>query len=175
MTVEEIRYRSVDTPALSVLFAFTPKGLCFVTLTGELSQLEDWRERHEPKAELIHDRRLEPDFTRALRAAAEGRVADLSVRLDLRGTDFQKKVWRELRRIPRGATRTYADIARRIGNPKACRAVGRANGSNPVPLAIPCHRVVGAQGLGGFTYGGQIGGLEVKRGLLEAEGALLPT
>lgn len=170
----KIRYRTVETPLVSALFAFTERGLCFVTLTGELSQLVDWRDRHEPDAELVHDRRLEPGFARDLKAAAKGEAVTFDVELDLRGTAFQQRVWKELRRIPHGATRTYAQIAARIRQPKACRAVGSANGSNPIPLVTPCHRVVGAQGLGGFTYGGQLGGLDVKRALLEAEGALLP-
>lgn len=169
-----IRYRSVDTPLLTALFAFTEKGLCFVTLTGEPAQLEDWRARHEPRAELVHDRRLEPAFAKALKAAARGDDVRFDVPLDVRGTPFQQRVWKQLRRIPHGATRSYAWVAKQIRQPRAYRAVGRANGSNPIPLVTPCHRVVGAQGLGGFTYGGQIGGLEVKRALLEAEGALVP-
>ena len=168
---ERIRYRRVDTPLVDVLFAFTARGLCFVTLTGELEQLEAWRDRHEPDAELVEDRRLEPAFAKALRAAGEGGRVRFDVKLDERGTEFQRRVWRELRRIPHGRTRTYAEVAERIGQPKACRAVGRANGSNPMPLVTPCHRVVGAQGLGGFTYGGQLGGLDVKQALLEAEAA----
>lgn len=166
-----IRYRCVETQLVSLLFAFTGRGLCFVTLTGELEQLEAWRDRHEPDAELVEDRRLEPAFAKAIRAAGEGATVRFEVALDERGTEFQRKVWRELRRIPHGRTRTYAQIAERIGQPLACRAVGRANGSNPMPLVTPCHRVVGAQGLGGFTYGGQLGGLDVKRALLEAEAA----
>lgn len=168
---EGIRYRRVETPLVSVLFAFTSRGLCFVTLTGELEQLEAWRDRHEPGAEIVEDRRLEPAFAKAVRAAGKGGNVQFDVRLDERGTDFQRKVWNELRRIPHGRTRTYAEIAERIGQPNACRAVGSANGRNPMPLVTPCHRVVGAQGLGGFTFGGQLGGLDVKRALLEAEAA----
>ncbi len=69
------------------------------------------------------------------------------------GTDFQKAVWREMEKIPRGQTRTYGEIAKAIGNPKAVRAVGSACGANPVPLFIPCHRVTGQNGLGGFGAG----------------------
>lgn len=94
-----------------------------------------------------------------------GTRQQFDIALDLRGTDFQKRVWAALRAIPFGETRSYADIARTIGQPSACRAVGAANGRNPVSIIVPCHRVVGASGaLTGFA-----GGLEVKRHLLDLE------
>lgn len=86
--------------------------------------------------------------------------------LDFRGTDFQKAVWAQLLAIPFGETRSYAEIARAIGRPSACRAVGAANGRNPVSIIAPCHRVVGANG----TLTGFAGGLEAKRRLLALEG-----
>lgn len=89
--------------------------------------------------------------------------------LDARGTDFQRAVWGELCRIPYGVTRSYAEIAERIGKPTSVRAVGAANGSNPISVIVPCHRVIGADGaLTGFG-----GGLDLKRRLLVLEGALL--
>lgn len=92
------------------------------------------------------------------------------VALDVQGTDFQRSVWAELSRIPFGVTRSYGELAERIGNPKAVRAVGLANGSNPVSVIVPCHRVIGSDGsLTGFG-----GGLALKRRLLELEGVLLP-
>jgi len=81
------------------------------------------------------------------------------------GTDFQLRVWAALREIPFGETTTYGEIAARIGNPRACRAVGQANNRNPLPIFIPCHRVIGAGG----RLTGYAGGLEVKRRLLELE------
>ena len=90
--------------------------------------------------------------------------------LDPRGTPFELRVWEELRAIPYGATRSYSDIARRLGDPRSTRAVGAANGKNPIPIIVPCHRVIGAHGeLTGFG-----GGIDRKRWLLEHEGALLP-
>ena len=89
--------------------------------------------------------------------------------LDARGTDFQRSVWAELSRIPFGETRSYGEQAERIGKPAAVRAVGLANGANPISVIVPCHRVIGADGsLTGFG-----GGLDLKRRLLEHEGALL--
>jgi len=89
--------------------------------------------------------------------------------LDPSGTPFELRVWEELRAIPFGATRSYGEIARRLGDVRLTRAVGAANGKNPIPIIVPCHRVVGAKGeLTGFG-----GGLDRKRWLLEHEGALL--
>lgn len=99
--------------------------------------------------------------------AGERRVFDLP--LDFRGTDFQQSVWQALLTIPFGETRSYADIARQIGRPSAIRAVGAANGRNPISIIAPCHRVIGTNGaLTGFA-----GGLEAKRRLLQGEGAVL--
>jgi O-6-methylguanine DNA methyltransferase len=96
-----------------------------------------------------------------------GRRREFSLPLDLRGTDFQRAVWREISAIPYGETRTYGGIATSAGNPRAVRAAGTATGNNPVPILIPCHRVIAAQGrLGGFS-----GGLDAKRRLLALERA----
>lgn len=96
----------------------------------------------------------------------ERKLFDL--KLNLEGTDFQKKVWRSLQRIPYGKTVTYKDIAEEIGNPKACRAVGNANNKNPIPLIIPCHRVIPASGgVGGFA-----GGTPLKQKLLKLENTI---
>ena len=94
-----------------------------------------------------------------------GRRRRFSVPLSIHGTDFQKKVWRALTEIPYGATASYLDIAEAVGNPKACRAVGMANHVNPLPVFVPCHRVVGKNG----KLTGYAGGLEMKQFLLELE------
>lgn len=97
--------------------------------------------------------------------AGERRAFDLHLAMD--GTPFQREVWSALREIPYGEVRSYSDVARRIGRPRAVRAVGAANGANPIPIIIPCHRVIGSSGaLTGFG-----GGLSVKRRLLELENA----
>jgi O-6-methylguanine DNA methyltransferase len=94
-----------------------------------------------------------------------GRRKVFDLPLDLRGTEFQLSVWCALRQIPFGETRSYAEVARAIGSPRAVRAVGAANGSNPVPIIVPCHRVVASGGgLGGYG-----GGLDLKRKLLDLE------
>lgn len=83
----------------------------------------------------------------------------------LSGTDFQKSVWELLRKIPYGCVISYGEIAKMLGNPRACRAVGNAVGANPLPIVIPCHRVVAANGIGGFS-----GGLHIKKILMDIEG-----
>ncbi len=102
---------------------------------------------------------------RQLQSYFEGRLSQFSLKLDFKGTDFQKKVWEALLTIPFGETRSYGQIARQIGSPKAVRAVGAANGKNPISIVAPCHRVIGANGaLTGFA-----GGVAAKKYLLGLE------
>ncbi len=107
------------------------------------------------------------DWPEKLRRYARGEAASLDGELDLtQGTPFQQAVWRALLNIPCGETRTYKQIAEQIGRPRAMRAVGQAVGANPLPIVVPCHRVVAAGGLGGFG-----GGLAMKKRLLQLENA----
>ena len=102
---------------------------------------------------------------RQLREYFAGRRTDFDLPLAPKGTEFQKSVWRRLQEIPYGESISYGELAKRVGNPKASRAVGAANGKNPLPIVVPCHRVIGANGkLVGFG-----GGLPTKRALLEIE------
>lgn len=101
----------------------------------------------------------------------EGTLKIFDLPLDLRGTDFQKQVWKLLLEIPFGETRTYGDIACTLGNAGASQAVGAANGKNPVAIVVPCHRVIGASG----HLTGYAGGMEKKRFLLTHEGVIQPT
>jgi methylated-DNA-[protein]-cysteine S-methyltransferase len=112
-----------------------------------------------------HDHPMLAQTAQQLTAYFAGTLQDFTVPLDFRGTDFQQKVWAALCAIPFGETRSYGDIARAIGHPTASRAVGAANGRNPISIIAPCHRVVGTNGaLTGFA-----GGVEVKRWLLDFE------
>lgn len=110
-------------------------------------------------------------FTRELEEYFSGTRRKFDFPLDLRGTDFQLACWRALLKIPYGQTRTYADIARAVGHPQGFRAVGMANNRNPVAIVVPCHRVIASDG----TLCGYGGGLDIKRKLLELEGALTGT
>jgi methylated-DNA-[protein]-cysteine S-methyltransferase len=115
--------------------------------------------------------RVLDEAARQLRAYFDGDLVGFDLPLDLHGTDFQRRCWLALATIPYGQTVSYGEQARRLGLGRdAARAVGAANGQNPLPIVLPCHRVIGANGsLTGFG-----GGLHVKRFLLEHEGALLP-
>jgi len=167
----EVRVRRFTTPLFRVLFACSPAGLCWVSLADDEEELLGWCRRHEPHAKLVHDRMLCAPFVEALRRYTRGAELDLrAVKLDLRGTPFQTRVWNEVRRVASGATATYGEIAKRIGQPSACRAVGRANASNPLAIVVPSHRVVGGRGLGDGEFGGTLGGLANKRALLALEG-----
>lgn len=108
---------------------------------------------------------------RQLEEYFRGERREFDLELAPQGTPFQLAVWREVSRIPYGETATYGELARRLGDPRAVRAVGAANGANPLWIIIPCHRVVGADG----SLTGYAGGIEVKRRLLELEGALPPS
>jgi methylated-DNA-[protein]-cysteine S-methyltransferase len=112
-----------------------------------------------------------PLVKRQLAEYFAGKRREFELPLAAEGTEFQRKVWRELSRIPWGETRSYADVARRVGSPKGFRAVGLANGCNPIAIVVPCHRVIGADGsLTGFG-----GGLGRKKMLLELEGLTVPS
>jgi len=104
-------------------------------------------------------------LTRSTNAYFAGELVDFDVELDLRGTEFQQRVWEALLTIPYGETRSYGEIAEQIGAPGAARAVGLANGHNPVAIIVPCHRVIGANG----SLTGYGGGLDRKQTLLELE------
>jgi methylated-DNA-[protein]-cysteine S-methyltransferase len=120
------------------------------------------------EAERNDGNRLLAEAADQLRAYFAGRLREFRIPLDLRGTDFQMRVWRQLQTIPFGETRSYLQIAAAAGSPKAVRAAGAANGANPVPIVVPCHRVIGASG----KLVGYGGGLPLKKRLLELEGAI---
>lgn len=167
---KRVVYAWAHTEIGRVLVASTWKGVCFTALSGNgaMEHLETWVSKHEPGAKLVEDRRAMRPVLEQISAYARGDRKRFDVHLDLRGTAFQRSVWEADRRIPYGETRTYAEVARAIGRPSAVRAVGGANGKNPVPLLVPCHRIVARNGIGGFT-----GGIHHKRRLLALEGAAL--
>ncbi len=144
-------------------------GICRLVLAGEGSEesLVKWRTRFAPDEACAPG---EPDgeLERVLAAYFEGDANSPVVPLDLRGSDFQMRVWQELQRIPFGSVVPYKHVAAAIGSPGASQAVGAANGANPVPILVPCHRVVSSKGLGGFS-----GPMHWKVGLLALEGVCL--
>lgn len=100
-----------------------------------------------------------------LKEYLSGKRTDFDIEIEMMGTEFQKKVWKELLNIPYGETRSYKDIAIAIGNEKACRAIGNANNKNPIAIIVPCHRVVGSNG----SMTGYAGGIDIKEKLLKIE------
>ena len=160
---ETIRWTVVDSALGPLLVATTPKGICRLTFDESESALR----RNFPNATLVKDDGSMAELVEGVLTAIDHPQSAPDLPIDVRGTAFQEAVWRELRKIPLGETRSYSDIACAIGDPKATRAVGTANGSNPVAVLVPCHRVIRSDG----TLGGYAGGLDRKRKLLKAEGA----
>ena len=159
---ETIRWTIVDSTLGRMLVAATSKGICRLTFDDSVASLQ----RLFPRASIVEDDGSMRELVEGVLAAVERPAAAPDLPLDVAGTAFQEAVWRELRKIPAGETRSYAQIAAAIGNPGAVRAVGSANGDNHVAVLIPCHRVVRSDG----SLGGYAGGLDRKRRLLEAEG-----
>jgi AraC family transcriptional regulator of adaptative response/methylated-DNA-[protein]-cysteine methyltransferase len=147
------------------MLAATEKGICAVTLGDSDAQLEAWLRAEFPAAAVERADGELAEWLQALLDQLAGELPHPDLPLDVRGTAFQRRVWEELRRIPAGETRTYAEIAGAIGRPAAVRAVARACATNNVSVLIPCHRVVGSDGsLRGYRWG-----VERKKKLLEAE------
>ncbi|MCD8023675.1 MAG: methylated-DNA--[protein]-cysteine S-methyltransferase [Lachnospiraceae bacterium] len=131
-----------------------------------LYRLRSTPEKKEILPEMMGDRSaFSDDVFRQMEELLAGKRKSMDVKYELKGTDFQKKVWRALLAIPYGETRTYKEIAETIGNPAACRAVGMANNRNPLMIIVPCHRVIGSDG----SLTGYAGGLPMKQHLLELE------
>ena len=161
----EISYTIVDSPFGRMLVAVTAWGICALSV----HQSDEWQQselhRDFREAKIIRDDAAACTAAEAVLRYLRGETARCEVPLDVRGTPFQLSVWRELCAIPEGATRSYGEIAARIGRPSAARAVGHANGSNPVSILIPCHRAIGTNGkLTGYRWG-----LETKKKLLAFE------
>ena len=156
-----MRYRYMDSPIGSLLLAGDASGL-------KIIGFPEGKGKVTPPSEWIEDKDGFVDVVQQLKEYFDGERTEFDLRLSPSGTPFQLDVLDALLTIPLGETRSYQEIARQIGRPSAVRAVGAANGRNPIPIVIPCHRVIGADGsLTGFG-----GGLETKRFLLELEGVI---
>lgn len=168
MNTPAIRYCVCPCSLGSLLVAGTERGVCFVRFGEGEAELEHRLKGAFPFAPL--DRAEDGAVGRWGRIIADyvdGRSNSAEVPLDVSGSRFEERVWRALRQIPTGETRSYSDIAARLGNSRAARAVARACADNPAPVVIPCHRVIEKSG----ALGGYGGGVSRKRALLEREGA----
>jgi methylated-DNA-[protein]-cysteine S-methyltransferase len=158
----------MTTPSITTMPLDTPIGRLVLECDGDIL-IGVWLPN-----EHRHGRRDADDVPPVLKETATqleeyfaGERTEFELPLELDGTDFQRQVWTELTRIPYGETISYGELARRVGRPTAPRAVGQANGRNPIPIIVPCHRVLASNGIGGYG-----GGLKVKRALLAVEGAV---
>ena len=159
-----MQYCTMSSPVGTLMLAGDAQGLRMIHFQvgrHAVKPHKEWQRSEAPFREAVAQ----------LEAYFAGRLRAFDLRLAPEGTAFQQQVWRALQTIPYGETLSYSGVARRIGKPAAVRAVGAANGRNPIPIVIPCHRVIGADGsLTGFG-----GGLPIKRKLLALEGSLRDT
>jgi len=182
MRPESIGYAIVASALGRILVAATARGVCLVrfgetgageTGAGEADASEPDAELREtvgrefPFAVVVPDDRRVARWGEQLARYVDGRTSELDLPLDVAGSRFQRRVWDALRTIPRGETRSYSALAARLGTPRGARAVARACAANPVPIAVPCHRVVPKRG----GVGGYAGGAARKRELLSLEAA----
>ena len=154
-------HSTMNSPVGTLTLVATDEGLAGILWEN------DWPKRVQLRVETRDDSHpVLIETERQLNEYFSGRRTEFALKLDVDGTPFQRRVWNALRTIPFGETRSYGDIAKQIGNPGAMRAVGAANGRNPVSIVVPCHRVIGSNGkLTGFG-----GGLDAKAFLLTLEG-----
>jgi methylated-DNA-[protein]-cysteine S-methyltransferase len=156
-----MRYRILESPVGPLLVAGDDRAVRFLLFRRG-------RRPVEPDPAWEPDRHTLEDPARQLSLYLAGRLRDFDVPVAPEGSAFQRRVWHELQRIPYGETISYGELARRLGNPRAMRAVGLANGANPIAIIIPCHRVIGQNG----RLVGYGGGLAVKQALLSLERGL---
>jgi AraC family transcriptional regulator of adaptative response/methylated-DNA-[protein]-cysteine methyltransferase len=160
-----IRYACADSPLGRMLIAATDRGICSIQFARTDGELIEGLKREFPFAARKPDQGALQTWTEALLAKMAGRELNAALPLDIRATAFQRRVWTYLQSIPFGSTRSYKEVAKGIGQPTASRAVARACATNPVAVAIPCHRVVREDGnTSGYRWG-----VERKKALLEME------
>ncbi|AIQ56073.1 hypothetical protein PBOR_03165 [Paenibacillus borealis] len=170
-TEASLYYKEISSIIGPLTLCATASGLCMIkfgTYEANSETIAGWvKAQLGPAAQIYADAGSLSEAERQLAAYFSGQLQSFSVPLDMRGTVFQRQVWEALLSVPYGESASYKDIAVRIGNPQAVRAVGGANNRNPVPVIVPCHRIIGAGG----SLVGYAGGLGIKSRQLEAEQA----
>ena len=166
---ETIHWTEFDTAVGTMRIASSERGVVYLELPLENGRgFFGWMKRHAPKAELVKAFKPNRDYIAQVAEYLEGKRREFDLPLDVRGTEFQCQVYDQLSKIHYGELRSYGDVASAIGRPNAVRAVGAANGANPIALIIPCHRVIASSGhLQGYG-----GGLKLKARLLAMEQSL---
>jgi len=168
-----VGYTTMDSPIGPLLLASTEEGLCFIEFGEEqdsLPSLQRWCKKHFLGVSVVREDRRNEQAKKQLQEYFSGERSAFDLPLVMYGTPFQKTVWKQLTKIPYGQTRTYKEIAQAIGTTKAVRAIGGANHRNPIPIVVPCHRVIGTNG----ALVGYSAGLPIKEFLLELEKASRP-
>ena len=171
VATDVLYYNEVHTPIGTLTIVATELGVCLIefgNFTVKEAMLQQWSRTWAGGVGYERSEERLAQASSQLKQYFEGTLKEFTVALDMRGTAFQLQVWEALKDIPYGVIRSYKDVADAIGRPKAVRAVGGANNKNPVPIIVPCHRVIGMDG----TLVGYGGGLEIKRTLLTLEGSL---
>ncbi len=161
---------SFDSRIGRIYVASTDRGVCKISVPREARKdFFDWLKEHFPIDAIVDNHSVNREVISQLSRYFDGKLAKFTVPVDFIGTPFQVRVWTELAKIPYGTTITYKGLAKRACAPKAIQAIGRANGANPLPIIIPCHRVIGSDGaLVGYSCG-----IKTKEFLLRLEGALM--
>lgn len=161
---------SFDSKIGLIYVASTEKGVCKVSVPRQSKRdFFGWLHDNFDNNDVVDNKSRNKDVIEQLTRYFNGKLAKFSVPVDLRGTPFQVRVWKELPKISYGTTISYRQLAKRLGTSKGFQAIGRANAANPVPIIVPCHRVLGADG----SLVGYSAGIKTKEFLLRLEGALM--
>ena len=161
---------SFDSKVGLVYIASTDKGVCKISLPRQTKRdFIRWLNENFEDSEVVDNKSRNRDVMDQLNRYFNGRLAKFTCSLDVIGTPFQTRVWKELTKIPYGTTISYKQLAKRIGTSRGFQAVGRANAANPLPIILPCHRVLGTDG----SLVGYASGIKTKEFLLKLEGALM--
>lgn len=165
-----VSWTSFDSIIGTIYVASTSRGVCKITIPAEgKREFMQWLKGTFASDEIVESQSQNRQIINEINRYLDQKLVKFNAPLDLIGSDFQKRVWKELMKVRYGQTTTYRLLARRLGSPGAAQAVGRANGDNPLPIVIPCHRVLGSdEGLCGYAAG-----IKTKEFLLRLEGALL--
>lgn len=161
---------SFDSRIGHIYIASTERGLCKVSIPKETKKdFFKWLENHFEIDAVNDNKSRNKEYIDQINRYLNGKLVEFTFPIDFIGTPFQLRVWKKLTQIPYGTTTTYSQLAKRVGVPKGFQAVGRANGANPLPIIIPCHRVIGSDG----SLIGYSSGVKTKEFLLRLEGAII--